>query len=218
MLKDTFAHKGLRKNLIDQLRLKGISSEEILDAFNRIPRHFFLDSAFSKQAYQDIPFSIGEGQTISQPFTVAFQTELLDVKPRQKVLEIGSGSGFQSCILLSLGVILFSIETIASLHKRAVRIVELMGLHRNAYFACSDGTLGWPAKAPFDRILVTAGAPSIPGILIEQLAIGGKLVIPVGDDKTQKMLRITRESEKTIRKEEFGNFSFVKLKGTNGWQ
>lgn len=218
MLKDTYVHKGLRKSLIENLQKKGISSLPLLQAFQKVPRHFFLDSTFSKQAYQDIPFSIGNGQTISQPYTVAFQTQLLEVSPGDKVLEIGSGSGFQSCILLALGVDLYSLEVIPELHEKAKKMANLLNLDHRARFLLADGTQGFASKAPFHKILVTAGAPIVPSPLIEQLTIGGILVIPVGSERTQKMLRITKISEKQLKKEEFGDFCFVKLKGENGWK
>jgi len=217
MLNDNYVHKGQRKQLVNALRQKGIHHPGILEAFERIPRHFFLDSAFANQAYQDKPFSIGEGQTISQPYTVAFQTQLLEIQPHEKVLEIGSGSGFQSCILLALQANLYSVEVIKTLHLRAKKMASLLNLEKQAHFYHTDGTKGLPKYAPYQKILVTAGAPIIPTPLIKQLAIGGKLVIPVGDSEQQVMLRITKERENAIRKEEFGHFSFVKLKGDHGW-
>ena len=213
---DTYRHKGLRKRLIEKLIDKGITQKEVLRAILKVPRHFFMDSAFVEHAYEDKAFGIGEGQTISQPYTVAFQTQLLDIKPNEKILEIGTGSGYQSSILLEMGVNLYSIEYNRKLYERSKRLLLNMGY--NAHFFCGDGTKGWESVSPFDKILVTAGAPVVPEALINQLKIGGKLVIPVGDLRTQKMLLITKHSSEEIKKEEFGNFSFVKLLGESGWK
>ena len=208
-LEDTLKHRGLRNQLADLLREKGIKDQKVLEAIRAIPRHLFLDNSFEEHAYQDKAFPIGEGQTISQPYTVAFQTELLQVSPRQKVLEIGTGSGYQSSILLYLGVQLFTIERQEKLFKQTqVLLPKLIRRPARMYFG--DGYKGLPKEAPFDRILVTAGALFVPRPLLAQLAIGGRLVIPVGD-KTQIMTLYERISEKEFHKTEYGEFQFVPL-------
>ena len=214
-LEDTYRHKGLRKKLVDTLINKGISQKQVLRAILKVPRHNFMDTAFIGHAYEDKAFAIGEGQTISQPYTVAFQTELLELTPGEKVLEIGTGSGYQSCILLELESKLYTIEYNKVLFERAKKLLNNMGYQ--AHFICGDGTKGLLSAAPYDKILVTAGAPDIPKSLLQQLKIGGMLVIPVGDTKFQKMLRITKIDEDKFEKREFGNFSFVKLVGESGW-
>lgn len=214
-MEDSYKHRGLRKKLVKTIQSKGITDSKVLDAINKIPRHFFFDNALLQHAYQDKAFPIGEGQTISQPFTVAFQTEKLDIEPGDKVLEIGTGSGYQACVLLELGAKVYTIEYNKVLFERTRKFLPKMGY--KPHFFHGDGSKGLPNKAPFDKIIVTAGAPTVPESLIEQLKIGGVLVIPVGDNKTQKMLRITKVSDKKIRKETFENFSFVPLKGDEGW-
>ncbi len=214
-MEDTYKDKGLRKNLVKLLADKGIINSDVLKAIGSVPRHFFFEKAFHSHAYQDKAFPIGEGQTISQPYTVARQTELLSVQPESKVLEIGTGSGYQSCVLIELGVRLYSIELHKTLYDRTKNLLSKMGYKGN--FFCGDGTSGLRNFAPFDRILVTAGAPFVPGTLLEQLSIGGIMVIPVGDRKSQKMIRITKTSEKKLKKEEFGDFRFVPLTGSEGW-
>ena len=213
---DSYKNQGQRAQLVTSLRQKGIVDEGILHAIGKIPRHFFLDNAFENFAYQDKPFPIGEGQTISQPFTVARQTELLEAEHEHKILEIGTGSGYQSAVLLELGLNLFSLEFQPKLHKNASFILKKLGYQ--AVLACKDGSLGWPEHAPFDRILVTAGAPVVPKSLMEQLKIGGKLVIPVGNESSQQMLRITRISELEFVQEHLGNYAFVPLLGAQGWK
>lgn len=208
-LKDTLKHKGLRNQLVEQLKEKGIADTRVLEAIRAIPRHLFMDSGFEEHAYQDKAFPIAAGQTISQPYTVAFQTELLQVFPGQKVLEIGTGSGYQSCVLLFLGVHLYTIERQQKLFKQTQLLLpKLMPRLANMYFG--DGYKGLPSEAPFDRILVTAGAPQVPTALLSQLAVGGRLVIPVGDEK-QVMTLFERVSEKEFHKTEFGNFQFVPM-------
>ncbi|MBT31034.1 MAG: protein-L-isoaspartate O-methyltransferase [Thalassobius sp.] len=214
-LEDTYRHKGLRKRLVDTLINKGISQKQVLRAILKVPRHIFMDTAFVEHAYEDKAFGIGEGQTISQPYTVAFQTELLDVTPGEKILEIGTGSGYQSSVLMEIGCNLYTIEYNKVLFERAKRLLNRMGY--KAHFICGDGTKGFLSAAPYDKILVTAGAPDIPVPLLKQLKVGGKLVIPVGDTKHQKMLRITKIEEDKFEKREFGDFSFVKLLGESGW-
>ena len=208
-LKDTFKHKGKRKILIAELVEMGIKDQAILDAFNEVPRHFFLDLAFDEQAYTNMAFQIGSGQTISHPFTVAFQTQLLDLHKAEKVLEIGTGSGFQTCILCKLGVRVYTIERHHDLHDKARRMLTFLNL--NARMNFGDGYKGMPSHAPFDKILVTCGAPEIPEELLNQLKIGGLMVIPVGEGKEQKMLRIKKIAEDDVDIEEFGTFKFVPM-------
>jgi protein-L-isoaspartate(D-aspartate) O-methyltransferase len=216
MLQDGYREKGLRKKLVRILKEKGITDAKVLDAIDAVPRHVFLDTIFLEQAYQDKAFPIGEGQTISQPYTVAFQSQLLEITKDMKVLEIGTGSGYQACVLNQLKVKLYTIEYNKKLYTKTSTFLRAAGL-TNINFFYGDGSLGLSSFAPFDRIIVTAGAPSIPEKLIHQLVVGGKLVIPVGDDKNQTMLRITRLSETEFRKEEFGAFKFVPLLGKDGW-
>jgi protein-L-isoaspartate(D-aspartate) O-methyltransferase len=208
-MQDTYKHKGMRKQLIDELRAKGISDERVLEAFDAVPRHFFLDLVFEKQAYSNTAFQIGSGQTISHPYTVAFQTSLLELNRGEKVLEIGTGSGFQTSILCKLGVKVFSIERQKELYLKAKKIIDQLGFTPKLFFG--DGYEGKATYAPFDKILVTCGAPEVPKKLLEQLKVGGLLVIPVGDLDTQEMLRIRRVSETQFTEEVFGNFSFVPM-------
>lgn len=212
---DSFRHQGLRKQLVNLLTEKGITNQSVLNAIGRIPRHVFLDNAFLEHAYQDKAFPIDEGQTISQPYTVAFQTSLLEVQKGDKVLEIGTGSGYQSCVLLEMGAKLYTIEYHHRLSEKAKYSLGQMGY--KAQFFCMDGTLGLPQYAPYDRIIVTAGAPSIPETLMKQLKVGGHLVIPVGDSTNQTMMRIIRKSENEFQREQFGQFRFVPLVGKHGW-
>ena len=214
---DQYKYKGMRRRLVQQLEEKGQFDPRILKAIDDIPRHFFLESAFAEQAYEDKAFSIGEGQTISQPYTVAYQTQLLDIKPGQKVLEIGTGSGYQASILAALGAKVYSVERIAPLSDRARRVLLQLGFKDVKLFV-GDGTLGLPKYAPYDKIIVTAAAPIVPDTLITQLAIGGWLVIPVGDRDTQQMLKITRTGENTYKREQYDNFKFVPLIGDQGWK
>lgn len=213
--KDTYRHKGLRKKLVETIRAKGIRDEKVLTAINSLPRHFFMEKGFEEWAYVDKAFPIGSDQTISQPYTVAFQSELLQIKKRDKVLEVGTGSGYQAAILALLGARVHTIERQEALfHKTNELLGKLEVGNIRTYFR--DGYKGIPEFAPFDKMIVTAGATNIPTALKNQLKIGGVLVIPVGDDQTQKMYRITRISEKEFEKEEFENFRFVPfLKGTN---
>jgi protein-L-isoaspartate(D-aspartate) O-methyltransferase len=215
-LEDSYRHKGQRKELVKTIRKKGIKDEAVLEAINTLPRHFFFDSALDSHAYEDKAFPIGEGQTISQPYTVAFQTELLQIKPGDKVLEIGTGSGYQGAILHLLGAEVYTIEYQKKLYDRTKKFLAKLGIHLHFYFG--DGSKGLPEKSPFDKILVTAGAPIVPQSLLKQLKIGGVLVIPVGDKNTQKMMRLTKKSETKIVQEEFDNFAFVPLLGAEGWK
>ena len=208
-MQDTYKHKGMRKQLIDELRTKGISDERILGAFDAIPRHYFLDLVFEQQAYSNVAFQIGSGQTISHPYTVAFQTSLLELKKGDKVLEIGTGSGFQTCVLCVLGAKVFSIERQKELHLKAKQLIDRLGYTPKLFFG--DGYEGKATYAPFDKILVTCGAPEVPQKLLDQLKIGGTLVIPVGDLEQQQMLRIQRVGETEFTEEMFGNFSFVPM-------
>ena len=208
-LKDSFKHKGKRKILIAALKEMGINDDRILKAFDQVPRHFFLDLAFDEQAYTNMAFQIGSGQTISHPFTVAFQTQLLELSKGDKVLEIGSGSGFQTCILAALGVKVFSIERHKELHRKAKSMVDYFRFPVRLFFG--DGYQGKKAYAPYDRILVTCGAPEIPNELLQQLKNGGILVIPVGDGAEQKMLKIKKDLNGQISQEEYGTFKFVPM-------
>jgi protein-L-isoaspartate(D-aspartate) O-methyltransferase len=214
---DAYKHKGLRNGLTDKLRLKGIKDETVLKAINTVPRHFFIPSEFEIHAYEDKAFPIGSGQTISQPYTVAYQTQLLQLLVGDKVLEIGTGSGYQASVLLACGANVYSIERHASLSKQAATILKLIG-NQNLNLKVGDGTLGWQEHAPFNKIIVTAGAPSVPKVLFNQLIEGGFLVIPVGNDTKQKMVRITKLAGNEIKTEIFEDFSFVPLIGENGWQ
>lgn len=215
-LEDSYRHKGQRKALTKLLKQKGIKSEAVLNAINTLPRHFFFDSALDSHAYEDKAFPIGEGQTISQPYTVAYQTELLEIKPGDKVLEIGTGSGYQGSILYLLGAEVHTIEYQKKLYTKTTKFLTKLGIQLHTYFG--DGSMGLPVEAPFDKILVTAGAPVIPNSLLKQLAIGGMLVIPVGDRATQKMVRLTKKSTSQIIQEEFDKFAFVPLLGKEGWK
>ncbi|QCR21947.1 protein-L-isoaspartate(D-aspartate) O-methyltransferase [Pontibacter sp. SGAir0037] len=215
MQTDLYKHKGMRRALVKLLRDKGIFDERVLAAIETVPRHFFFEKAFVEQAYQDKAFPIGEGQTISQPYTVAFQTELLKLKSTDKVLEIGTGSGYQCCVLLQITPSVYTIEYNRPLYEKAIRFFKTYGLKPHTFHG--DGSEGLPSHAPYDKIIVTAGAPTVPKSLMKQLNIGGILVIPVGDEKTQRMLRITRVQENEFTKEEFTNFKFVPLLGREGW-
>lgn len=212
---DTYRHKGLRKKLIDTIKEKGITDERVLDAIMNIPRHFFLDTALDRIAYEDRAFPIQEGQTISQPYTVAYQTQLLDVEPYDKILEIGTGSAYQASVLAEMGANVFTIE-------RQKKLFELNRdfIFRKKYpsikFFYGDGFEGLPTYAPFDKILITAAAPFIPPKLIEQLKPEGKMVLPLNDEGLQKMMRITKNEDGSYEEETFSNFSFVPmLKGKN---
>jgi protein-L-isoaspartate(D-aspartate) O-methyltransferase len=216
MPEDNYRHKGMRRALVKTVEQKGIKDKRVLQALNKVPRHFFFDNAFLEHAYQDKAFPIGEGQTISQPYTVAFQTELLQVVPDDKVLEIGTGSGYQCCILLEMGAKVFTMEYNKKLYQLTKDFLPTLGY--KAVFVHGDGTKGMPKYAPYDKIIVTAGAPAIPNALIEQLNEGGKLVIPVGSSSHQKMVRLTKCQNNQIIKEEFDYFSFVPLLGEHGWK
>jgi protein-L-isoaspartate(D-aspartate) O-methyltransferase len=207
---DSYLHKGLRKQLVDTIRQKGITDARVLDAILHIPRHFFMDSAFVKIAYEDRAFPIDEGQTISQPYTVAYQSQLLELKPFEKILEIGTGSAYQACVLAEMGAQVYTIERQKKLfdgNKQFPYLKKYPGLK----FFYGDGFEGLPTYAPFDKIIVTAAAPFIPPRLIEQLKPGGRMVIPVGEGQVQRMLRMTRQAEGPATQEIFDNFSFVPM-------
>ncbi|HOY33205.1 MAG TPA: protein-L-isoaspartate(D-aspartate) O-methyltransferase [Bacteroidales bacterium] len=206
---DSYKHKGLRNLLVETIKKKGISDQGVLDAINNIPRHLFLDSTFQNHAYEDKPFPIGAGQTISQPYTVAFQTELLQVKKRDKILEVGTGSGYQACVLLEMGAVVYTIERQKSLYLKTKLLLPAIGY--NPKFFYGDGYLGLPAFAPFDKIIVTAGAPSIPEMLLGQLKNGGIMVIPVGAGDIQNMITVTRNEKGEVTIKEHGTFRFVPL-------
>ncbi|NML37981.1 protein-L-isoaspartate(D-aspartate) O-methyltransferase [Chitinophaga sp. G-6-1-13] len=207
---DTYKQKGLRKQLVDSIRQKGITDENVLAAIGNIPRHFFLDTAFESIAYDDRAFPIGEGQTISQPYTVAYQTQLLESRPFEKVLEIGTGSGYQACVLAELKLNVFTIERQKRLFDQ-VKAFPFKSKYPNLRLFYGDGYEGLPSYAPFDKVLVTAAAPHIPEKLVQQLKIGGKMVIPVGGQEVQRMLRITKISDTETEQELFDNFSFVPM-------
>ncbi|SHI83502.1 protein-L-isoaspartate(D-aspartate) O-methyltransferase [Algibacter luteus] len=210
-MKDTFKHKGLRQQLVNIIEAKGIKDPKVLKAIGKIPRHLFMDSSFLDHAYQDKAFPIAADQTISQPYTVAFQTELLKIKPGDKILEIGTGSGYQTAVLCELGAKVYSIERQNELFKKTSKFLPKLG-YRAKKLVFGDGYLGLEEEAPFDGIIVTAGAPYVPKPLLSQLKIGGRLVIPVGDD-IQVMTMFTRKGPKEYEQEEFGEFRFVPLLG-----
>ncbi|RDC63182.1 protein-L-isoaspartate(D-aspartate) O-methyltransferase [Adhaeribacter pallidiroseus] len=212
---DTYRHKGMRKVLVKLLKEKGITDERVLQAIAKVPRHFFFEKMFLEHAYQDKAFPIGEGQTISQPYTVAYQTELLQLNSHDKVLEIGTGSGYQCCILLEITPYVYTIEYNQVLFQKALQFFKKNNLNPHTF--CGDGSEGLPQEAPFDKILVTAGAPVIPKSLLAQLKVGGALVIPVGDEQSQKMVRVVRETSDEFTREVFNNFKFVPLLGKSGW-
>ena len=208
-MKDTNKHQGLRNQLAKQLEEKGITDKNVLEAIKKIPRHLFLNSSFEDFAYQDKAFPIGAGQTISQPYTVAFQSQLLDVKKDDKILEIGTGSGYQTAVLCLLGAKVYSVERQNELFKTTSLLLPKLGI-RPKHLSFGDGYKGLPNHAPFDSIIVTAGAPTIPQPLMAQLKVGGRLVIPVGD-KEQVMTLLIRKNETQFEKHELGDFKFVPL-------
>ena len=207
---DTYQHKGLRKKLIDILKDKGITDENVLNALNSIPRHYFLDSAFDKIAYEDRAFEIAAGQTISQPYTVAYQSQLLQIKKSDKVLEIGTGSVYQATILAEMGARVFTIERQKKLYDLQ-KEYYFKNKYPNIKFFFGDGFVGLPTYAPFDKVIITAAAPFIPPKLIEQLKPGGLMVIPVDEGESQRMLRITKSADGTVKEEAFEQFSFVPM-------
>ncbi|HPH22728.1 MAG TPA: protein-L-isoaspartate(D-aspartate) O-methyltransferase [Chitinophagaceae bacterium] len=214
---DTYQHKGLRKKLVDFLRNdKGITDEKVLNAINAIPRHFFLDSAFDKIAYEDRAFPIGEDQTISQPFTVAYQSQLLQIKRGDKILEIGTGSVYQATVLAELGAWVYTIERQKKLYEKNKGYFFKLK-YPNIKFFYGDGFEGLPTFAPFDKVIITAAAPFIPPKLVAQMKVGGMMVIPVDEGDVQRMLRLTKQADGTMMEETFEHFSFVPmLAGKNG--
>jgi len=212
---DNYREQGARKQLVEELRKKGIEDENVLKAIGKVPRHYFFDETFWNQAYKDIAFPIGEGQTISQPYTVAYQTQLLHIQKGDKVLEIGTGSGYQACILIELGAKVFTIERQEKLYEHTKQVLLLMG-YRPRFFL-GDGSKGIARHAPFDKIIVTAGAPTVPDELLKQLKVGGIIVIPVGDQSTQKMVTILKVGENDYEKTTLDTFRFVLLVGDKAW-
>jgi protein-L-isoaspartate(D-aspartate) O-methyltransferase len=209
-LEDNYRHQGLRKKLAETIKSKGITSKQVLEAVGSLPRHFFFESSFLEFAYDDKPFPIGAGQTISQPFTVAFQTQLLDIKKGDKILEIGTGSGYQACILSMLGARVYTIERHKSLYLRTKEFLPNIGFAKIKVFY-GDGFAGVPAFAPYDKILITAAVAFIPETLVEQLKPGGLMVLPLGDDDVQTMTVVRKTTEGEFIKEKFGAFRFVPM-------
>lgn len=213
---DTYRHKGLRKKLMDILREKGITDEKVITAMNNIPRHFFLDTALDNIAYEDRAFPIGDGQTISQPYTVAYQSQLLQVKPTDKILEIGTGSIYQATVLAEMGAKVYTIERQKNLFEKS-KLYIFKSKYSNIKFFYGDGFEGLPTYGPFDKVIITAAAPFIPPKLIQQLKTGGLMVIPVDEGDCQRMLRLTKKVDGSFSEEAFENFSFVPmLTGKNG--
>jgi protein-L-isoaspartate(D-aspartate) O-methyltransferase len=210
-IEDSYRHKGMRNQLVELLRKKGIHDENVLSAINEVPRHVFLDSSFVEIAYSDQAFQIGSGQTISQPRTVAIQTELLQVQRGMKVLEIGTGSGYQACVLAAMGAKVFSIERQRNLYFKTKEILEQLPYRVKTFLG--DGYEGLPTYAPFDRVIITAGAPNIPQTLVDQMKTGGIMVIPMdnANGEGQTMLRLTKKEDGTLQQEEFGEFKFVPM-------
>ena len=208
---DTYKHKGLRKKLVALLEEKGIKNKAVLDAISTVPRHFFLDLAFDKIAYEDRAFQIGEEQTISQPYTVAYQSELLEIKKRDKVLEIGTGSAYQATILAELGAQVFTIERHKTLYQKNMISYPLKSEYKNIKFFHGDGFKGLPTFAPFDKIIITAAAPIIPQDLINQLKPNGVMVLPLGAGDVKIMTKITKQIDGTLKEESFSKFEFVPM-------
>ena len=209
---DTYRHKGLRKKLAQTVQAKGITDERVLDAILEVPRHFFLESAFDELAYEDRAFPIGEGQTISQPYTVAYQSQLLEVKPFQKVLEIGTGSAYQAVVLAEMGAQVYTIERQKKLFD-SNKLFPLLKKYTSIKFFYGDGYEGLPTYAPFDKVIITAAAPEVPQKLIQQLKPGGMMVIPLGSGDVQQMMRVTKLESGALKEEVFENFSFVPMLG-----
>lgn len=214
---DSYKHKGLRKKLVKTLRDKGIRDERVLEAVGRVPRHYFMESGFVQFAYKDQAFPIGNNQTISQPYTVAFQTELLNVQKHEKILEIGTGSGYQTAILLEMGAKVYSIERYRELYLKAKSLLNKMDYH--PYLFYGDGYKGQPAYAPYDKMIITAGASEVPQTLLDQLKVGGVIVIPLGGKNGQEMTVIKKTGENDTEEDKYGSFIFVPMvkgKDTNG--
>ncbi|TWR31685.1 protein-L-isoaspartate(D-aspartate) O-methyltransferase [Mucilaginibacter pallidiroseus] len=212
---DNYREQGARKRLVDVLRKNGIEDEQVLKAIGKVPRHYFFDETFWNQAYKDIAFPIGAGQTISQPYTVAYQTELLHIKKGDKVLEIGTGCGYQTCILMELGAQVVTIERQEKLYERTIQVLPYMG-YKPTFFL-GDGSIGRAEHSPYDKIIVTAGAPTVPDVLLKQLNIGGILVIPVGDEQSQKMVTVLKTGEHDYERHVLDTFRFVPLVGDRAW-
>jgi protein-L-isoaspartate(D-aspartate) O-methyltransferase len=213
-LQDTLRHQGLRKRLVEGIRIKGIKDEKVLEAIGKVPRHLFMDSSFLQFAYKDQAFPIGAGQTISQPFTVAIQTQLLQIERFEKILEVGTGSGYQAAVLLEMGASVYTIERQRELYLKTQSILPQIGY--NPKFFYGDGYKGLPTYGPFDKIIVTAGAPAIPEELLTQLRVGGRMVIPMGPREKQTMYLVVKTSDTEYYKESHGTFVFVPmLKGTD---
>lgn len=207
---DTYRHKGMRSQLVELLRSKGISDERVLHAIEQVPRHVFFDKAFMEHAYEDKAFQIGSGQTISQPYTVAYQSQALQATPGMKVLEIGTGSGYQAAVLAEMGLKVFSIERHRPLYEKSRKMLDSLG-YRQIKTTFGDGYAGWPVFAPFDRVIVTAAAPEIPPALVEQMKPGGRLVIPLGQEEDQVMVILTRQADGSVVREDGELFRFVPM-------
>ena len=211
---DTLRHQGLRKRMVEGIRIKGIKDEKVLEAMGKVPRHLFMDSSFLQFAYKDQAFPIGAGQTISQPFTVAKQTQLLQVEHYDKILEVGTGSGYQSAVLLEMGATVYTIERQRELYLKSQSILPQIGYHPKFFYG--DGYKGLPTYGPFDKIIITAGAPGIPDELMAQLKVGGRMVIPMGPREKQTMYVLVKTSDTEYYKEYHGSYMFVPmLKGTD---
>ena len=212
---DNYREQGARKKLVEELKKKGIDDENVLKAIGKMPRHYFFDETFWNQAYKDIAFPIGSNQTISQPYTVAYQSQLLHINKGDKVLEIGTGSGYQTCILLELGAKVYTIERQEKLYSYTKMVLPHIGY--TPHFFLGDGSVGISEYAPYDKIIVTAGAPTVPEILLTQLKIGGLLVIPVGDEQSQKMVTVLKVAEHDYERVVLDTFRFVPLVGDRAW-
>ncbi|MFO8055629.1 MAG: protein-L-isoaspartate(D-aspartate) O-methyltransferase [Bacteroidales bacterium] len=206
---DSYRHKGMRLKLVEQVKAKGIRDERVLEAMGEVPRHVFMDSSFVEHAYEDKAFPIGSGQTISQPYTVAFQTELLQVKKGDKILEIGTGSGYQASLLAFMGAKVFSVERHRKLYLKAKEILDELGYRVKVFYG--DGYKGLPTFAPFDKIIITAAAPYIPDALVDQLKTQGWLVVPHGDEGTQVMKTMTKQKDGSLKEKTHGLFAFVPM-------
>lgn len=212
---DNYREKGARKMLVIELEVKGITDKKVLNAIGKVKRHYFFDETFWNQAYLDKAFPIGDGQTISNPYTVAYQSQLLEIQAGDKILEIGTGCGYQTCVLIELGANVYTIERQENLYNRTMKVLPHIGY--NAHFFLGDGSCGIEEYAPYDKIIVTAGAPFVPDKLLRQLKVNGVMVIPVGDEKEQKMIKVTRTSEIHFEKIVLDTFRFVPLLGEQAW-
>lgn len=215
-MEDSYLHKGMRKKLAEEVAGKGITDKTVIKAIETVPRHFFMDNVFLKFAYDDKAFPIGAGQTISQPYTVAFQTQMLEIKKGDKVLEIGTGSGYQTAVLLECGAKVYSIERQKSLYDKTKKMLADMNYQPNLYYG--DGYKGLPAFAPFDKIIVTCGATFLPEKLVEQLKPGGKMIIPIGEGEVQDMVLVVKSADGQIVTKSYGKFRFVPMLGEREWK